>query len=62
MTAGSFWDAVVSDDEVDHDDERVNRALRWRELERHLDGVRRCSTSAAALVHSRSHSPSAASR
>jgi SAM-dependent methyltransferase len=26
-------------EELDADDERVNRALRWREIERHLDGV-----------------------
>lgn len=40
MTDRTFWDAVVPDEELDHDDERVNRALRWRELERHLGGVK----------------------
>lgn len=35
----SWWDAKASKEERDLADEAVNRALRWREIERHLDGV-----------------------
>lgn len=38
--SSAFWDAVVPDEEVDRGDEALNRELRWRELRRHLDGVR----------------------
>lgn len=34
-----FWDGLAPLEEVDLDDERINRALRWREIERQLDGV-----------------------
>lgn len=34
-----FWDNIASKEEVDIDDEYVNRQLRWREIERNLDGV-----------------------
>lgn len=34
-----LWDAIAPDEETDLSDETINRALRWRELERHLDGV-----------------------
>lgn len=34
-----WWDAKASREEVDTADEAINRALRWREIERHLDGV-----------------------
>lgn len=34
-----WWDAKASTEDDDRDDEAVNRALRWREIERHLDGV-----------------------
>ncbi len=35
-----WWDAKASTEDDDRDDEAINRALRWREIERHLDGVR----------------------
>ena len=35
-----WWDAKARSEEIDRADEAVNRALRWREIERHLDGVR----------------------
>ncbi len=34
-----WWDAKAPDEERDLQDEAINRALRWREIERHLDGV-----------------------
>lgn len=35
-----WWDAKAPTEEQDLADEAVNRALRWREVERHLAGVR----------------------
>lgn len=35
-----WWNSKADREETDLADEAVNRALRWRELERHLDGVR----------------------
>jgi ubiquinone/menaquinone biosynthesis C-methylase UbiE len=35
-----WWDAQASTEDQDRDDESINRALRWREIERHLEGVR----------------------
>ncbi len=35
-----WWDAKAPTEEEDLLDEAVNRALRWREIERHLDGVK----------------------
>jgi SAM-dependent methyltransferase len=35
-----WWDAKAPSEEQDLADEAVNRALRWREIERHLAGVR----------------------
>ena len=35
-----WWDAKAPKEERDRADEAINRALRWRELERQLDGVR----------------------
>lgn len=34
------WDLIAPHEEEDRDDERMNRALRWRVVERHLSGVR----------------------
>ena len=34
-----WWNAKACKEEIDSGDEAVNRALRWRELERRLDGV-----------------------
>ncbi len=34
-----WWDAKAPKEETDLSDEAVNRALRWREIERHLEGV-----------------------
>jgi SAM-dependent methyltransferase len=34
-----WWDAKAPKEESDRADEAINRALRWREVERHLDGV-----------------------
>lgn len=34
-----WWDAKAHKEENDLVDEAINRALRWREIERHLDGV-----------------------
>ncbi|MEN6357572.1 MAG: methyltransferase domain-containing protein [Armatimonadota bacterium] len=36
----SWWDAKASKEESDMADESINRVLRWREIERHLDGVK----------------------
>ena len=35
-----WWDAKAPKEEQDLADEAINRALRWREIERHLDGVK----------------------
>lgn len=35
-----WWDAKAPAEELDLADEFVNRALRWREIDRHLEGVR----------------------
>ncbi len=35
-----WWDAKAPQEETDRGDERINRALRWREIERHLDGTK----------------------
>jgi len=35
-----WWDAKAPKEEQDLGDEAINRALRWREIERHLEGVR----------------------
>jgi ubiquinone/menaquinone biosynthesis C-methylase UbiE len=35
-----WWDAKAPKEERDLADESINRALRWREIERHLEGVR----------------------
>jgi ubiquinone/menaquinone biosynthesis C-methylase UbiE len=34
-----YWDAIAPVEEADRGDEWLNRALRWREIERHLDAV-----------------------
>ncbi len=34
-----WWDAKAPQEEQDIVDEAINRALRWREIERHLEGV-----------------------
>jgi ubiquinone/menaquinone biosynthesis C-methylase UbiE len=34
-----WWDAKAPKEETDLSDEAINRALRWHEIERHLDGV-----------------------
>jgi len=34
-----WWDAKAHKEEVDLSDEAINRALRWREINRHLDGI-----------------------
>lgn len=34
-----WWDAKAQQEELDRADECINRALRWREIERHLEGV-----------------------
>ncbi|MCR4404038.1 MAG: methyltransferase domain-containing protein [Candidatus Acetothermia bacterium] len=34
-----WWDAKAPKEEQDLADEAINRALRWREIERHLEGV-----------------------
>ncbi|MBN1580230.1 MAG: class I SAM-dependent methyltransferase, partial [Anaerolineae bacterium] len=34
-----WWNAKAATEEQDRQDEAINRALRWREIERHLDGV-----------------------
>lgn len=36
----SWWDAKAAKEEQDLDDEAINRALRWREIERRLGDVR----------------------
>ena len=35
-----WWDAKAPKEEQGSADESINRALRWREIERHLEGVR----------------------
>jgi ubiquinone/menaquinone biosynthesis C-methylase UbiE len=34
-----WWDAKAAREEVDFVDARINRELRWRELEKHLSGI-----------------------
>lgn len=34
-----WWDAKAQQEETDQGDEFINRALRWREIEKHLSGV-----------------------
>jgi SAM-dependent methyltransferase len=34
-----WWEAKAPKEEQDLGDEAINRALRWREIERHLDGI-----------------------
>lgn len=34
-----WWDKLANKEEVDIDDELINRQLRWREIERNLSGV-----------------------
>jgi ubiquinone/menaquinone biosynthesis C-methylase UbiE len=34
-----FWDAIAPSEELDLDDQAINRELRWRTIERHLDQV-----------------------
>ena len=36
----AWWDAKAPKEEVDFGGSAINRVLRWRELERHLNGVR----------------------
>jgi len=36
----SWWDAKAPQEENDLADEAINRALRWREIDRHLEGIR----------------------
>ncbi len=36
-----FWDTLAPLEDLDLDDERMNRELRWREIDRHLDRVER---------------------
>ena len=35
-----FWDAIAQTEETDLDDEKINRLLRFKEVQRHLPGVR----------------------
>jgi ubiquinone/menaquinone biosynthesis C-methylase UbiE len=35
----AWWEAKAPSEEQDTEDETVNRALRWREIERHLAGT-----------------------
>jgi SAM-dependent methyltransferase len=35
-----WWDAKAVKEETDSADETINRALRWREIERHLEGAK----------------------
>ncbi len=35
-----FWDDMAEKEEIDIDDEYINRQLRWREIERNLCGVK----------------------
>ncbi|MGA2739944.1 MAG: class I SAM-dependent methyltransferase [Bryobacteraceae bacterium] len=35
-----WWDAKSVKEEIDSADETINRALRWREIERHLEGTK----------------------
>lgn len=36
-----FWDEISQVEEVDYDDERINRLLRFKAIQSHLGGVRR---------------------
>lgn len=38
--ARKFWDAISAIEEVDLDDEKINRILRFRAVQRHLEGVK----------------------
>lgn len=35
-----FWDSMATKEEIDIDDEYINRQLRWREIKRNLNGVK----------------------
>lgn len=35
-----FWDNISTKEELDKDDEYINRQLRWREIKRNLNGVK----------------------
>ena len=35
-----FWNVISSVEEVDYDDEKINRLLRWKALEENLDGIK----------------------
>jgi len=35
----TWWNAKAPTEELDSADEAINRALRWREIERHLEGI-----------------------
>ena len=35
-----WWDSKAAKEETDSADETINRALRWREIERNLEGVK----------------------
>ena len=36
-----FWDKMSLSEEIDLDDEKINRLLRFKALQEHLPGVRR---------------------
>lgn len=36
-----FWDEISKVEEVDYDDEKINRLLRFKAIQSHLDGVRK---------------------
>ena len=44
----AWWDAKASKEETDLADERINRLLRWREVEKHLDGMKTILDAGAA--------------
>lgn len=46
-----FWDEISQVEEVDYDDERINRLLRFKAIQSHLGGVRKILDVGAATAH-----------
>lgn len=36
-----FWDEISKVEEIDYDDEKINRLLRFKAIQHHLSGVRK---------------------
>lgn len=43
-----FWDEISKVEEIDYDDEKINRLLRFKAIQHHLSGVRKILDAGAA--------------